>query len=154
MRRIIYFLAFALIALPCCTTPSLAEDTVITLWRGDHAIFQVEDLLKQKKFAESLDISDKIVKRNIRNADAHVYQAMAYFNLGNIEKAKASITNAMAIDRGHMGAYVMAGIIALKEEDRGQAEYYLNALRIICQSETCAEYTTLNKAILEYKDKE
>ena len=137
----------------CAMSSALAEeakpDEGVTLWRGDAAIVQAEDLLKQKKFAESLDVLDKIIARNIRNADAHVDSAIAWYNLGNMDKADAALKNALAIDRGHMGAYVMAGLIALKREDRNQAEYYLNALRVACQSDTCPEFITLQPAVRE-----
>lgn len=138
--------------------PAVAEDKKpvdqVTLWRGDAAITKAEELLKQKKFSESLDILDKIVARNIRNADAHVDSAIAWYYLGNMDKADASLKNALAIDRGHMGAYVMAGLVSLKKEDRNQAEYYLNALRVACQGDTCLEYITLAHALREYKEKD
>lgn len=147
------FAVFLLLGLLAAIPANAAEDKVV-LWRGDSAITQAEDLLKQKKYAESLGVLERIIQRNIRNADAHVYTAMAWYGLGDFQKAEASLKNALAIDRGHMGAYVMAGRVALQQGNRGQAEYYFNALRVACQSDTCVEVLALKKALREYKEKE
>lgn len=151
--RLVLFMLLCLAAFPVFADDKKPNDAVI-LWRGDATITQAEDLLRQKKFSESLDVLDKIIGRNIRNADAHVYTAIAWYNLGNMDKADAALKNALAIDRGHRGAYVMAGLVSLKKYDRNQAEYYLNALRVVCQSDTCPEYVTLQHALREYKEKD
>jgi tetratricopeptide (TPR) repeat protein len=153
--RIATFIIVGLLALPAFAadkpTDKLEE---ITLWRGDSSILQAEELLKQRKFSDSLDVLERITRRNMRGSDAHVYTGIAWYNLGNMEKADASVKNALAIDQGHMGAYVMAGLISLKKEEKSQAEYYLQALRVVCGNDVCPEFLYLQKAIREYKEED
>lgn len=122
---------------------------VVPSWRGNQQIIEVENRLKAGKDAEALDLLDEILRRDIRNTDAHVYSALAWAHLGNFEKAKASLSNALAIEKGHMGAYVLSGMIALQERQPQQADYYLQALRIACQGEDCPEFQILKKALRE-----
>lgn len=151
--RYVFLILFCLIALPAMAQDDaqlqLPAQPQKTLWRGDAAIFEAEDLLRKGKFSACLDVVDRIIRRNVRNTDAHVYAALSWYNLGNMEKAEASIKNALGIDQAHMGAYVVAGLIALKKGDRNQAQYYLNALRVVCQGDFCVEYKTLQKGIRE-----
>jgi tetratricopeptide (TPR) repeat protein len=150
MRITIFMLVLLLVA------PVFAADKPeeVTLWRTDSSITQAEDLLKQRKFAESLDVLDRMIRRDMRNVDAHVYTGIAWYNLGNMEKADAAVKNALAIDQAHMGAYVMAGLISLKKEEKRQAEYYLQAMRVACGNDKCPEYFYLQKAIREYKEED
>lgn len=127
--------------------------TINTPWRGDAGLVEAEKLLNEKKYADMLTITDRLTIRNMRNADAHVLAATAWYNLGNFEKAKQSLTNALAIDKGHMGAYVVAGLTALREDDKTQADYYLNALHVVCQSDLCPEFKLLQTAVREYQPK-
>lgn len=152
MRRLSVLILLLCVACPVmAANQKPAENADVILWRGDASIVRAEELLTSRKYAESLDILEAIIRRNIRHSDAHVYSAIAWYHLGNMDKADESIKNALAIDRGHMGAYVMAGLIALQRGDRNQAEYYLGALRMICQGEGCIEYITLNRKLRETK---
>ncbi len=145
---------FALfLMMSCCSASAQSLDIKLINkpWRSDSALKEAERLLKDKKYADMLTITDRITMRSVRNADAHVLAATAWYNLGNFEKAKQSLTNALAIDPAHMGAYVVAGLTALREEDGDQAKYYLNALNVACQGQTCPEFKLLQQAIREYK---
>ena len=149
--RITTFMLVLLLAMPVFAADKPTDKPEeITLWRADASITRAEDLLKQRKFAESLDVLDRMIRRDMRNVDAHVYTGIAWYNLGNMEKADAAVKNALAIDQAHMGAYVMAGLISLKKEDKHQAEYYMQAMRVACGNDTCPEFLYLQKAIREY----
>ncbi|MDB5478198.1 MAG: hypothetical protein JWM96_693 [Alphaproteobacteria bacterium] len=119
------------------------------VWRSDAGLLEAEKLLGEKKYTEALTVLDDIITRNMRNADAHVYSAVAWLNLGNKDKAKTELTNALAIDRGHMGAYVMSGLVALMENNLTQANYFLSALKVVCRGTMCPEYQRLQKIIRE-----
>lgn len=131
------------------TTDSTSADLVLR--RGDEAVIEAEKLMREEKYSDALVLLDEAIARNMRNTDAHVYSAIAWMQLGNLPKAKNSINNAIGIDVGHMGAYVIAGDIALKERNLQQAEYFLGALKVLCQAK-CPEYYTLDKMIREYKE--
>ena len=150
-------LLFAVL-LTVASTQALAQTLDISKinnpWRSDSALNEAEKLLSEKKYAEILTITDRITIRNMRNADAHVLAATAWYNLGNMEKAKNSLTNALAIDKAHMGAYVVGGLVALRENDKDQAQYYLSALSVVCQGRTCPEFKLLQQAVREFVEKE
>lgn len=141
--------------LSCAAFAQTLDIKVInTPWRGDAALGEAEKLLAEKKYADVLTATDRMTIRNIRNTDAHVLAAIAWYNLGNFEKAKQALTNALAIDKGHMGAYLVAGLVALRENDKGQADYYLNALHVVCQNDLCPEFKLLQTAVREYVEKD
>lgn len=149
---------FLAVFLTAFTLPAFAQSLDISKinnpWRSDAALIEAEKLLAEKKYADILTITDRITLRNMRNADAHVLAATAWYNLGNFEKAKQSLTNALAIDKGHMGAYVVGGLTALRENDKDQAQYYLSALSVVCQGQLCPEFKLLQKAVREFVPKE
>jgi len=121
------------------------------LWRSDNGLVQAEKLLSEKKFSEALSMLEQVLARNPRIADAYVDSAYAWLNLGNNAKAKSNIENALLIDKNHMGAYVINGLLALMDKDRDQAENYLNALKMLCRSDSCPEYQTLQRILRETK---
>ena len=133
------------------TTPTAPPPLIQNLWRGDAGVDAAADLMNQKRYSDALTLLDLAIQRNMRNADAHVFSAICWANLGNMDKAKNALGNAFAIDKGHMGAYLVGGVIALQQGDKTQANYYLNAIRTVCQADTCPEYQTLRKAINEAK---
>lgn len=119
------------------------------LWRSDSALIEAEKLAKEQKYAASLSLLDQIIARNPRNSDAYVDQALAWLNLGHTDKAKLSIENALLADKNHMGAYVVSGLIAMIQKDTQQAEYALQAIRILCRGESCPEFQTLQRILRE-----
>jgi len=122
-------------------------------WRSDAELDTAEKLLADKKYADILTVTDRVIIRNMRNADAHVLAATAWYNLGNFDKAKQEMTTALAIDKAHLGAYVVGGLTALRQDDKDQAQYYLSALSVVCQGQTCPEFKLLQQAIREYVGK-
>jgi Tfp pilus assembly protein PilF len=118
-------------------------------WRSDAALIEAEKMLTAKKYVDALTLLDQVIARNPRNTDAFVDMALAWLNLRNIGKAKNAITSALIIDKKHLGAYVISGLISLMEKDVKQAEYHLSALRILCRGTTCPEYQTLQRIIRE-----
>jgi Tfp pilus assembly protein PilF len=138
---------------PPATSSAPAGPTPIiqNLWRSDSGLDSAADLIQQRKYSDALPVLDLVIQRNMRNADAHVFSAICWANLGNMEKAKVALSNAFAIDKGHMGAYLVGGVIALQENDKTQANYYLSAIRTVCQGDICPEFQTLKKAINEAK---
>ena len=134
--------------LPVQATESAGAELILR--RGDEAVIEAEKLLREEKYSDALVLLEEALARNVRNTDAHVYSAIAWMQLGNLDKAKSSVNNAIGIDVGHMGAYVIAGEIALKERNLQQAEYFLGALKVLCQAK-CPEYYALDKMIREYK---
>lgn len=131
------------------TTPAAPAEPPVTIWRNDAAIIDAEKLIAERKFVDALTYLDQIILRNMRNIDAHVHTALAWFYLGNMDKAKSSLKSAQIIDSNHIGSYVIAGMIALKEKKYADAADYLNVIRMLCRGETCVEYQTLQRLIRE-----
>jgi Tfp pilus assembly protein PilF len=141
---------------PVTVTPNATKAPAKTfsiegLWRSDNGLVQAEKLLSENKYSEALSMLEQVLSRNPRSADAYVDSAYAWLNLGNNEKAKSSIENALIIDKGHMGAYVVSGLLSLMEKDRPQAENYLGVLKVLCRGENCPEFQTLQRIIRETK---
>lgn len=151
MRLTSFVFCFLIAALPvfAADTPDTIQTTHI--WRSDAGLAEAEKLMQDKKYVDALTILDQVIARNMRNADAHVDSAIVWVNLGNLDKAKSSLSSAMMIDKSHLGAYVVSGIIALLEQEPEEAANYLSILRIMCKSETCPEYLALQRMIRETK---
>ncbi len=128
--------------------PKVLDD----FYAGDAAVSEARKLMAEQKCSEAVTLLEQSLRRNMRNTDVHMMLATCWYNLGNTRKAKESLTNTLMVDRGHRGAYVMMGFVALRERDLKQAEYYLSALKVVCGGETCAEYHTLKNAISETKE--
>jgi len=157
MRPIL--LACCLLALPVTAAwadPLKVPPTVVTtnLWRSDSGLTEAEKLINDKKYVDALTILDQVIARNMRNIDAHVDSAIVWVNLGNLDKAKSSLKSAMLIDKNHMGIYVVGGIIALLEKEPSQAQDDLSVLRLLCRSETCPEFQSLQRMIRETRIEE
>ncbi len=129
-----------------------APDTIDVLWSTDANLVDAQDNIRNKNYTKALDILERMMARNFRNIDAYVLAATVHYNMKDYAKAKRTLTNALTIDRGHMGALVLMGYIALREEDQRQAEQYLNALRVVCGGENCVEYRALKSAVKPEKD--
>src|ERR1700741_3565703 len=94
------FLFTILLLLPLSAFAQSAPPFTITaLWRSDSGLEEATSLIKEKKYPEALLMLDAVIKRNVRNADAHVYSAIALVNLGNLVRAKTAINHAMISDR-------------------------------------------------------
>lgn len=150
-----YLVLFFLLCLPVLAAepaapPAPALDTS-RLWRSDSALNDAEKLMQEKKYVDALTILEQVIARNMRNVDAHVDSAIVWVNLGNLDKAKSSLSSAMIIDKNHLGIYVVSGTIALLEQNVDEANNYLSALRMLCRTETCPEFQALQRMIRETK---
>lgn len=148
--RLYFVMLLCLLAVPAFAQSDSDSSPAIQIegvWRSDAGLNEAEKLMSENKYVEALTILDRIVLRNIRNADAHTHTAICWIKLGNMDKAKSALNNALSIDKGHMGAYVVSGIVALREGNLQQAEAFLSALRVLCRSETCPEFQTLQRVI-------
>ena len=134
---------FAADAKPAKGAPKVVTD----LWGGDAALADAQKLIQGGEYAKAIAILEDIVGRNMRNSDAHMMLATCWYNLGDMDKEQKELTTVIAIDRGNMGAYVLSGYVALRDDNVRQAEYYLNALKVVCGSDSCAEYHALKNAI-------
>lgn len=129
-----------------------APDSIDVLWSTDANLVDAQDNIRNKNYTKALDILERMMARNFRNVDAYVMAATVHYNMKDYAKAKRTLTNALTIDRGHMGALVLMGYIALREDDQRQAEQYLNALRVVCGGDNCVEYRALKSAVKPEKD--
>ena len=130
--------------------------TIVTtgVWRSDSGLNEAEKLMSDKKYVDALTLLDQVIARNMRNIDAHVDTALAWVNLGNLDKAKSSLKSAMIIDKNHLGIYLISGMIALIEKEPSEAQDNLSALRILCRGETCPEFQALQRMIRETRIEE
>lgn len=119
------------------------------LWRSDAAVVEAEKMILAGKYADALTLLEQAIARNLHNVEAHVHTGLAWYHLGNNNKAKEAIKSAQIIDSKHIGSYVIAGMIALKEQQPDRAADYLRIIRILCQGETCPEFQTLSRMVRE-----
>lgn len=138
------------------TLPAMAQDSAaaataptVTLWRSDAAVVEAEKMIMAGKHVDALTLLDQAIARNLHNIEAHVHTALAWYHLGNNDKAKQSIKSALLIDKKHIGAHVILGLIALKEQNIDDASDYLRIIRMLCQGESCPEYQTLLRMVRE-----
>jgi hypothetical protein len=132
-----------------------APESISGFYAGDANVAEAQKFLGEGKNAEAISLLEKSLQTNMRNTDVHMMLATAWYNLGRDDKAKEYLTNTLAVDKGHRGAYVMMGYIALRDDnDIRQAKSYLSALKVVCGGDQCAEYNTLNNAITEAEGKQ
>lgn len=149
---LVFLLVFATFP-ACAETPAAPVNTIPLdgVWRSDAGLIQAETLIKEKKYSDALTMLDQVTARNMNNADAHALSAMAWLNLGNLEKAEDEADATLMLDKMHLGGYVIKGLIAMMNQDPDKASDYLGILHMLCKSDNCPEYQTLQRIIRETK---
>ena len=109
---------------------------------------QALQAIKEERWPQAIELLDKHVWRNDRDADGHNFLAFAYRKSGNLDLAFKHYKRALAIDPEHRGAHEYIGEAYLMAEQRQQAEQHLKVLAGLCAA-SCEEYRDLAKAIAQ-----
>ena len=103
-----------------------------------------------KDWPKAVDLFQKVVAKDEKNADAFNWLGYALRNQGDYPKAFAAYEKALGIDPRHKGAHEYIGEAYLKVNDLAKAEEHLKRLDSICTF-GCAELTELKTKIAAYK---
>ncbi len=103
-----------------------------------------------KDWPKAVDLFQKVVAKDEKNADAFNWLGYALRNQGDYPKAFAAYEKALGIDPRHKGAHEYIGEAYLKVNDVAKAEEHLKRLDSICTF-GCAELTELKAKIAAYK---
>jgi tetratricopeptide (TPR) repeat protein len=103
-----------------------------------------------KDWPKAVELFQKVVAKDDKNADAFNWLGYATRNQGDYEKAFAAYTKALELDPKHRGAHEYIGEAYLKVNNLEKAEEHLKRLDALCTF-GCAELTELKTKIAAYK---
>jgi Flp pilus assembly protein TadD len=103
-----------------------------------------------KDWPKAVELFQKVVAKNDKNADAFNWLGYATRNQGDYDKAFAAYTKALELDPKHRGAHEYIGEAYLKVNNLAKAEEHLKQLDALCAF-GCAELTELKTKIAAYK---
>lgn len=105
-----------------------------------------------KDFNKAINMLNKIVAKEPKNADALNYLGYSHRKLGNYTKGVAFYKRALAIDPDHQGANEYLGQAYLELDNLEGAEARLNHLAKVC-NKSCDAYKSLAESVMAYKTK-
>lgn len=103
-----------------------------------------------KDWPKAVDLFQKVVAKDEKNADAFNWLGYALRNQGDYPKAFVAYEKALSIDPRHKGAHEYIGEAYLKTGNVAKAEEHLRRLDSICTF-GCAELTELKTKIAAFK---
>ena len=106
-------------------------------------------LVKAEKYRDAIDLLQKVVQKEPRNADAWNYLGYSQRKTGQMDVALASYNKALDIDPRHLGAHEYLGELYLQVNDLPKAEALLKKLSAMC--DRCEQRQDLEKAVAAYK---
>ena len=106
--------------------------------------------IEAKEWSKAIDLLQKSVARNDKNADAHNLLGYSERKRGNLEVAFKHYERALALDPQHRGAHEYVGEAYLQIGNVAKAEEHLARLDKICTF-GCSQYKQLKTAIASYK---
>jgi Flp pilus assembly protein TadD len=112
----------------------------------DHA----KKAIKEKNWDKAVELLEKAVARDDRNAEIHNLLGFAERNRGNLDAAFKHYERALALDPKHRGAHEYIGEAYLMAGNLAKAEEHLASLDKLCLM-PCEEYRDLKAAIARYK---
>jgi Tfp pilus assembly protein PilF len=108
---------------------------------------QAQQLMDQKDWTGALVELKRALRKDRRNADAHVLMGYSYRKSGQLDEAFDSYRAALRLDPDHKAAHEYIGEAYLQVNEPDQAREHLAALKRICGGEACGEYRDLAKAL-------
>lgn len=106
--------------------------------------------VKDGDYASAVDLFEKVVKKEPKNANAYNYLGFSYRKLGQYDKAFENYEKALALEPGHLGANEYIGEAYLETGNLAKAEERLATLKGLCPA-GCEEAEDLAHAIEAYK---
>ena len=116
------------------------------------SLVQVKRHLKKGRYAEALEILNKLAETDPDNPDVFNYLGFASRKLGRYPEAHTHYGRALALDPMHRGANEYLGELHLLENNPDLAEARLEALRAACPT-GCEERGDLERDIRTYRRK-
>ncbi len=108
--------------------------------------------VKAEDFRTAVQLLERVVTRDSRNADAFNYLGFSHRKLGDVEQALTFYRKALAIDPKHKGAHEYIGEAYLEKNDLAKAKEHLAKLDDICWF-SCEEFDDLKAAVKRYEAK-
>jgi len=133
------------------STPSASKSSGGSSATADADYTAGEQAVKAGKYADAVNLMQKVVGRSPQNADAWNYLGFSYRKLGKFPDALSAYEKALAINPDHLGANEYLGELYVETGDMPKAEARLARLDKLCGS-GCEEYRTL-KAVIDAKKK-
>jgi Tfp pilus assembly protein PilF len=146
---ILFVLAFILLAAPAMAQEEAKGDNVP--FRTDSGLITAEYYLATGKYTQALRVLAGVLQRHPQNADAYAYSGYAWQKLDDPKKAAENYQTALNIDPTHLGAQKYLGNIHLAKGDIARAMESLQALKITCGLQGCAEMDELESDINRFK---
>ena len=106
--------------------------------------------IEAKEWGKAIDLLNKSVARNDKNADAHNLLGYSERKRGNLDAAFKHYERALALDPKHRGAHEYVGEAYLQAGNVAKAEEHLARLDKLCTF-GCPEHKELKTAIAVYK---
>ena len=106
--------------------------------------------IEAKEWGRAIELLNKSVARNDKNADAHNLLGYSERKRGNLDVAFKHYERALALDPKHRGAHEYVGEAYLQAGNVTKAEEHLARLDKLCTF-GCSEYKELKTAIAVYK---
>jgi Flp pilus assembly protein TadD len=140
-----------------------AREEFATASRGDrkraedetqskHLVEQANELARQNKFSEALDLLQQALEKNPKNGFAYSQQAKIYFSMHKPEEAREAIQQALQIQPYQPDFLYVAGVIAAQE---GKQEEALAAFEKVTQinPKEADAYFELGRIWMQRKDR-
>jgi tetratricopeptide (TPR) repeat protein len=89
--------------------------------QSKHLVEQANELARENKFPESLEMLEQALKRDPQNGFAYSQQAKIYFSMHELQRASDSIGKALAIQPYQPDFLYVAGVIAAQEGKQEEA---------------------------------
>ncbi|HUJ18253.1 MAG TPA: tetratricopeptide repeat protein [Nitrospirota bacterium] len=117
---------------------------------ADPDVVRAEKAIKEKNWDTAIELLNKAVKRDPKNADILNLMGFTERNRGNLDAAFKYYEQALAINPRHRGAHEYIGEAYLMAGDLAKAEEHLAKLDKLCFF-PCEEYSDLKAAVATYK---
>ncbi len=117
---------------------------------ADPDVAAARQALKDKQWDTAVELLQKAMARDPKNAELHSLMGYAERNRGNLDAAFKDYDQAIALDPKNRGAHEYMGEAYLMVGNLAKAEEHLARLDKLCFF-PCEEYSDLKAAIAKYK---
>jgi len=117
---------------------------------ADPDVVRAEKAIKDKNWDTAIELLNKAVKRDPKNADILNLMGFTERNRGNLDAAFKYYEQALALNPRHRGAHEYIGEAYLMAGNLAKAEEHLAKLDKLCFF-PCEEYSDLKAAVARYK---
>jgi tetratricopeptide (TPR) repeat protein len=117
---------------------------------ADPDLVNAKKAIEKKNWDMAIELLNKAVTRDARNAEIHNLLGFAERSRGNLDAAFKHYERALELDPKHRGAHEYIGEAYLMAGNLAKAEEHLAKLDKLCLF-PCDEYRDLKAAIAKYK---